>query len=381
MSRSAATENLRDYVAIPSVNPMGREDIDGAITGETRYAEHLKGQLGQLGVDAELLGAGERKSVVAHVQASGSDADTVVVASHLDTVPVDGMTIDPFAPRIEGERLYGRGSCDTKGGMAALVAALSRVLERGKLRRNLILVGESDEEAGSLGIQDVIAHLAGRRPDWAIATEPTGMRLVTHHKGCVTARIDARGRSVHGSDPDAGDNAIETMALAVLAVRQENERLRAHPDPRLGAATISVGLAGGGKGVNVVPDQAWLSADRRTIPGEDEGSVRAQLERALVEAGLAERTELTECYCNKDPLSTPDDDPGVMRVRQALRDVGLDDSPTGVAFGTDAGPLSLAGIPSVVLGPGDIAQAHTKDEWIELRQLEEMTEFFVRLLG
>ncbi|MBM4245434.1 MAG: M20/M25/M40 family metallo-hydrolase [Deltaproteobacteria bacterium] len=148
MSTPDCIRFLREYVAIPSVNPMRRDDIPAALTGERRYAAHLREQLRGLGLDAGLLGEGERQSVIAEANAIGG-RDTVLIASHLDTVPVDEMEIDPFDPRVEGDRLYGRGSCDTKAGMAAAVAALARVLARGTLRRNVILAGEADEECSS----------------------------------------------------------------------------------------------------------------------------------------------------------------------------------------------------------------------------------------
>ena len=194
MPRPDPIELLREYVAIPSVNPMRRDDIPASITGERRYATHLREQLRRLGLDAELLGDGERASVIA--EATARDArDTVLIASHLDTVPVDGMEIDPFDPRVEAGRLYGRGSCDTKAGMAAAVAALADVLERGTLRRNVILAGEADEECSSVGVRDVLARLGTKRPDWVLATEPTNLEVVTSHKGIALVRLVAHGVS------------------------------------------------------------------------------------------------------------------------------------------------------------------------------------------
>jgi acetylornithine deacetylase len=158
MSLAPCIRFLRDYVAIPSVNPMRRDDVPADVAHERRYATHLREQLRGLGLDAELVGSGERLSVVAEASVRGA-RDTVLVASHLDTVPVDGMEIDPFDPRIEGGRLYGRGSCDTKGGMAAAVAALASVLERGTLRRNVIVAGEADEECASVGVLVLLSRI------------------------------------------------------------------------------------------------------------------------------------------------------------------------------------------------------------------------------
>jgi len=362
---------------------MGRDDLDPAIVGEARYAGHLLQALKALGIDAECIGGAEQPSVVAELRVAGAH-DHVLVASHLDTVPVDGMAIDPFDPVVRDGRLYGRGSCDTKAGMAALVAALEEVLARGKLRRNLTLVGESDEEMASVGVRDVIAHLGepgGRKVDWALATEPTGLRLVNAHKGRVSARLLAHGRACHSSDPDRGQSAIGALSQMVLELEALHRHKAQQPDPRLGPTTLSVGLIGGGRAPNMVADEAWAIIDWRMLPGEDEASVRAQLEATAARAGLAGRIEVAECTLDKEALSTDDAAPVVRTCRALLERAGLEGEPTIAAFGTDAGPLSLAGIPSVVMGPGHIAQAHTADEWIAIDQLEAMTRFFVQLLS
>jgi acetylornithine deacetylase len=317
--------------------------------------------------------------VLAEARPAGAAAgEVVLVASHLDTVPVDGMEIPPFDPRTEGGRLHGRGACDTKGGMAALVAALERVLLRGSLRRGLVVLGEADEEYGSLGVADALAALGSRRPDWVLATEPTGMRLATGHKGIGFARIEARGRACHASDPTQGRNALYAIARAALALEALAAELAGRVDPRLGPATLAVGMLGGGHAPNVVPDRAWLVADRRLLPGEDAVTVRAEIEAALARHG-ARDVELA-CAEGKPALDTGDGHASVRACRAALAAAGLADAAVTVPFGTDAGVFAAAGIPGVVLGPGSIDQAHTACEWVETAQVEAMEAFFVRLL-
>ena len=147
MTPDRSVRYLRDYVAIPSVNPMGRNDIDASVAGERRYAEHMHREFRRIGLDAEIIQPGERPSVLAEASVQGA-RETILIESHLDTVPIDGMEIDPFDPRIEDGRLFGRGACDTKAGMACAFEALERVLSRGTLRRNVILAGASDGAAG-----------------------------------------------------------------------------------------------------------------------------------------------------------------------------------------------------------------------------------------
>ena len=370
---------LRDYIAIPSINPMGRADISEELAGERRYAEHLYEQFRQMGLDAELLGDPDRPSVIAEARAPGA-TDTVLIASHLDTVPVDGMEIDPFDPFIRDDRVYGRGSCDTKSGMAALVAAVERLLESGRLARNVILVGEADEEFKSQGAQDVVEALGLRSPDWTIATEPTGMKIITAHKGIAIARLCASGRACHSSTPDQGSNAIVSLARAVLALNEHATGLRANPHDRLGPGTLSVGIIHGGQAPNIVPDQAWLTCDRRLIPGEDEDVVRAQLEEVLTQNGLDE-VAIESCVLGKPALDLPVDHASVRTLQAALASVGLEPATTVGSFGTDAGVFSTAGLPSVVLGPGSIEQAHTSREHVPISEVEAMTELCVALLS
>jgi acetylornithine deacetylase len=289
------------------------------------------------------------------------------------------MTIDPFDPRREGDRLYGRGSCDTKAGLAALLAALERVLPRGTLRRDVIVVGEADEELGSQGVRDVLDSLGTRRPDWVLATEPTSLRIITHHKGIVIARLEASGSACHASNPSAGRSAITALARAVLALETLSVELGARIDPRLGPATLSVGQMGGGQAPNIVPNEAWLVLDRRLLPGENERTVCDEIRATLDRAGL-EEVAIVSCRTEKGALGTPDDAPCVAHCRAALGAIERPAEIGGVAFGTDAGVFEQAGLPGVVMGPGSIERAHTAAEYVELDELEAMTDFFEALL-
>jgi len=303
----------------------------------------------------------------------------VVAASLNNTVPVDGMEIDPFDPKLESGRLYGRGSCDTKGGMAALLDALERVLARGTLRRNRVVVGEADEGLASVGVQDVLRHLGGRRPDWVLATEPTELRVASRHKGIALAKLVARGRACHSSRPEEGRNAIVSLSRAVLALDALGRELGARRDERLGAATLSVGVIGGGLAANIVPDEAWLLLDRRLLPGEDADSFRSEIAGALEKTGLDE-VEIASCKVEKPPLATDDRHPAVRRCQVQLAAQGRATEPTAVSFGTDAGLFALHDLPGVVIGPGSIAQAHTAREFVAIDQVEAMADFFVGLL-
>ncbi|MGE0321198.1 MAG: M20 family metallopeptidase [Polyangiaceae bacterium] len=370
-----ALDLLRDYIAIPSVNPMGRDDLPESITGEARYAERVAQDFSRLGLDHELIGVAGRLSVFAEARTADA-TDTVLIASHLDTVPVDTMTIDPFDPKLEAGAVLGRGATDTKGGLAAAVAALAQVLSRGKLKRNVILAGQADEESGSIGAYDLIRELSGKRPLWGIATEPTELRVVNQHKGVARVTVTAKGVAAHSSDPTQGDNAILHLCRGLLRLEALGAGLAERRDPVLGPPTLSIGVVRGGHAPNIVPDRALALVDRRMIPGETEASLTAEFAEALAGSPLS-----FDCHVEKPPLGVPPDSAAVLACSEALEALGLESAPKHVAFGTDAGLFDHAGMPCVVWGPGSILQAHTKDEFLRVDQLEAATRFFVRLFG
>ncbi|MCB9584642.1 MAG: M20/M25/M40 family metallo-hydrolase [Polyangiaceae bacterium] len=370
-----ALELLRDYIAIPSVNSMGRDDLPESITGEARYAQRVAQDFSRLGLDHQLIGSEGRLSVFAEARCAEA-TDTVLIASHLDTVPVDTMTIDPFDPEVKAGVVYGRGATDTKGGLAAAVAALAQVLSRGKLKRNVILAGQADEESGSIGAYDIIRALSDKRPLWGIATEPTELRVVNQHKGVARVTVTAQGVAAHSSDPSQGDNAIIHLCHGLLKLQALGGSLAERRDPVLGPPTLSVGVVRGGHAPNIVPDRATALVDRRMIPGETHESLTAEFAQALAGSPLT-----FDCHVEKPPLGVPQDSPAVVACGEALRALGLESAPTPVAFGTDAGLFDEAGMPCIVWGPGSILQAHTKDEYLKLEQLEAATRFFVRLFG
>jgi acetylornithine deacetylase len=214
-----------------------------------------------------------------------------------------------------------------------------------------------------------------------LATEPTSLEIVHRHKGVVHAVLEASGRACHASDPGAGSNAIMSLCRAALSLEELAARLDDRRDPELGPATLSVGMMSGGQAPNVVPNHAQLWADRRLVPGEELAEVRAEIESAIRDAGVADAVALTQCTLEKPTLGTARDHPCVVRCGDALTAAGLPVVLGGVAFGTDAGVFEQAGIPGVVMGPGSIDRAHTAREYVEVDQVEAMTDFFVQLIG
>ncbi len=378
----AVTRLLADLVAIPSVNPMGRP-LSGSEFLEGGMSDYLVDWLRDLGVSVERRTiAPGRDNILARYDAPSS-SKTLLFDAHQDTVPVEGMTIDPFRPDVIGDRLYGRGSCDVKGGMTAMLLAFARLVkERPRGSASVLMACTVDEEFTHLGSSDLATY--AHRADLAIVAEPTRLNLVDRHKGAVRWKILVKGVACHSSTPLLGKNAIYRMAEVVGHLKVYAEVLAASPpDAVLGPPTLSVGRIEGGQSVNVVPDWCQIEIDRRVIPGEVlidcPKGVEDYLRSRDVDLGDVEflppwvrMPALSPSGCKSGPWREAVID-AIALATGRRPDVG------GVPFGTDAGPLGEAGVPCFVFGPGDIAQAHTKDEWIELDQVRTAADAYYQV--
>ncbi len=373
------TRLLADLVSIPSVNPMGRA-LSGPGYLEGGVSDHLERWFTELGVPFERkpISPG-RDNLIARFEAPNSRT-TVLFDAHQDTVPVDGMTIDPFSPRIEAGRLYGRGACDIKGGMAAMLTAFSRLVrEKPTGSASVLMACTVDEEFTHIGSSALAASAHGA--DVAIVSEPTLLQVVNCHKGAVRWKIRTKGVACHSSMPHLGVNAIYRMAPLLESLAEHARELaKDAPHPVLGAPSLSVGRIEGGQSVNVVPDWCEVEIDRRVIPGERSGDCIARVESALrSHLGSLEGVEFLPPWVNMPALSgeAAAAEEYIPALRRAIATVtGAMPRVTGVPYGTDAGPLSETGLPCFVFGPGDIAQAHTKDEWVSLEQIHLAAEAY-----
>ncbi|MBB3996709.1 acetylornithine deacetylase [Aureimonas pseudogalii] len=299
------------------------------------------------------------------------DVPGVVLSGHMDVVPAGepGWSSDPFTLRREGERLYGRGTSDMKGFLAAVLAALPR-LAAVKLAKPIHLAFSYDEEAGCRGAPHLIAALPSlcATPEACIVGEPSGLRAIRAHKGKAAARIGIGGRSGHSSRPDLGLNAIHAMAEVLTAAQEQADLLSKGPfDPRFAPpySSLQVGTLRGGQALNIIPDACTAEIEARAVAGVDPlgllQPVRAAA-MALVERGFSVDWDVLSHY----PALSLDEDAPLARL---LEDLTGKVPLAAVSYGTEAGLYQAAGIASIICGPGDIARAHKADEYIEAGEL------------
>jgi acetylornithine deacetylase/succinyl-diaminopimelate desuccinylase-like protein len=388
-------DTLSQLVATPSVNPMGRP-VSGPEFFEYRMTEWLQAFFERLSLPwMRQTVAPQRDNIVARFDGNPGPAEggrVILFEAHQDTVPVDGMTIDPWRPTVRDGRLYGRGSCDIKGGMTAMLGALARLIEEQPRQcPTVVMACTVNEEHGYSGAQALTRlwseidsdSIIPRVPDAAVIAEPTNLDVVVAHKGAVRWRVHTHGRAAHSSQPQLGDNAIYKMARVVAALeiyaRDVPASLAAHP--LCGRPSLSVGVISGGLSVNTVPDRATIEIDRRIIPGEDgETAYRQVVDYVTHRTELGNAVEHERPYLEGRSLADGPNRRLAAQLVESARRVRSQAAEIGVPFGTDAATIAAAGVPSVVFGPGSIAQAHTADEWLSLDELSAASEALYQFL-
>ena len=361
---SSVQRLLRELVARPSINPAFLKDRPD-LTGEERVAGFLQDLARAEGIEVlrqpVLPG---RKNLIARISPSGKAKHRIMLTPHLDVVPAPEKD---FTPRVRKGKMYGRGTCDTKGSVAAFFTAFLELAQKGGRpgETEILFVGLVDEEFGQAGSRMLAQK--GPKGDLAIAGEPTGLQVVTAHKGNLWLQLKTKGKSAHGSTPQHGRNAIDAMTPILEFLFGEYPKdLNSRTHPLLGSPTVSVGKIRGGSQPNVVPDECVIDLDRRTIPGETETSVKKELIEAFRKRGipLPEFSKSRSVPC--PPLDT---DPNLPFCQSFLRAAKRRKS-RGVPYFTDASPIAVGGTPALVFGPGNIAQAHSTDEWVEMEQVD-----------
>jgi acetylornithine deacetylase/succinyl-diaminopimelate desuccinylase-like protein len=364
-------------VRIPSVNPDGEPGTDQ--TGEAACAKFVGEFLRHAGAKVQIEEVlPDRPNVIGRFQSHGADSvkkkPRIVFGPHTDTVGVAGMVVNPFGGELRDGKVWGRGASDTKGPMAAMLWALFEMRDEiADLPVEVHFAGFMSEESAQIGSQHFAKHHGPY--DLAIVGEPTDLKTVFRHKGCLWADVHTHGIAAHGATPERGENAIVKMSRLVQALDTEFRELLVEasgPDDWLGTSTINLGMIKGGTRSNIVADACTLRVDIRTTPGLQQrgGALKLLQEFVRRHDETAEITLASEAL----PLDTDADN----TLLQALVKSGA--PLTGAPWFCDAAFLAAAGTPSIAIGPGSIAQAHTKDEFIRVSDLEDGVAFFTRFL-
>ncbi|MDQ7850007.1 MAG: ArgE/DapE family deacylase [Armatimonadota bacterium] len=367
---------LADLVRHNSVNP----DLVPGAPGEEAIAAFLCQYCRSAGLEAEVRQVGPRRaSVLARLRGRG-ERPPLLLNGHLDTVGVEGMTVDPFEPVIREGRLYGRGAFDMKGGVAAMVEAALAAAAAGPPPGDVVLAMVADEEYASRGTEAVVREVTAGA---AVVTEPTALEVCIAHKGFAWITIETAGRAAHGSRHDEGVDAIVRMGRVLAALeRLEREHYPRRRHPLLGRPSVHASLITGGQGLSTYPERCRLQVERRTLPAERPEDVTAEVEGLLAELRRADPSfEATWSLSLFRPgLESPPQAPLVGALRRAARSVlGREPALVGASPWMDSALLAAAGIPTVIFGPAG-SGAHAAEEWVDLASVAATAEVLARFV-
>lgn len=364
---------LQELVRLESVNPA----FGDGRTSERPIAQRVARELEDAGLEvAWYEPEPDRASVLGRLVGRGAGPSLMLYA-HLDTVGVEGMS-EPFSAAFREGRVYGRGAYDMKGGLAACLWAAWTVAEaNGRLDGDLLVAAVADEETESLGMLEVLRH---ERPTAAVVTEPTELRLGVAHKGFLWIEAVAEGRAAHGSRPDLGRDANLGLASALTGLRHLEQRYAGSSGhPLLGRPSVHVGRIEGGVGASVYAARSRAEIERRTLPGETEERVIAELEAALgagAETVSGVRLGLRPLLY-RSAFEAIEQSPVAAVVREsATQQLGDAPPEVGASFWTDAALLAEAGVDTVLFGPTG-AGAHADEEWVEAASVERLGQILV----
>ena len=360
ISGDEIAELTAELVAIDSTNP----DLVPGGAREARIAGYVARWLADAGLEVERHELGPRRvNVIAIARGSGGGR-SLMLNAHMDVVGAGGMS-DPWTPRIEGDRLHGRGAWDMKASLAAIMLA-GRGAASLALRGDVIVTAVADEEFASIGVQDVVRRMSA---DAAIVTEPTGLDLCVAHKGFIWLEVETRGVAAHGSLPEDGSDAIVKMGPVLCGIAALDRELRAHRGyPLLGPGSVHVSLIQGGQELSTYPARCVLAIERRTIPGETLAEVEGQIAAILQRIGGEDPSFHAEqrTLLSRDPFRVAVDHPFVTLVKRHLANVrGSEPAVVGWGGWMDSAFLAAAGIPTVIFGPHGEG-AHADVEWVDL---------------
>jgi len=362
---------LSDLVSINSINP----DLVPGSPGEAEIARYIADWLKLNDLEVELVeSVAGRPNVIGIARGTGG-GKTLLLNGHMDTVGIAGMP-DAHQPMIKDGRLYGRGSYDMKGGVAACMLAVAEARKK-HLRGDVIFTAVIDEEYASVGTMDLVQRF---QADGAIVAEFTELQLILAHRGFVWLEVETIGKAAHGSRPDLGVDAIVKMGKVLAELEKLDQKLRANPTHLLlGSGSLHASLIQGGQELSSYPERCLLSVERRTLPGETPESVEAEFLQIVQEIQLSDPAfnAVVRRGIDRSPLETPEGT-DIVKTIQAAGVKVLNHPPriAGVQFWTDAAVLSAAGIPTILFGPSG-SGAHAVEEWVDLASVKACAEIYL----
>lgn len=372
---SRTIETLSSLVAMNSVNPTWGGP------GEAEVASFLRDALIAAGMETvtdEVLPG--RHNVIAKIPGRTSDR-AIALEAHMDTVSVGGMTIPPFDPVICEGRMFGRGSCDTKAGLAAMLESILHLKRESLVPPcDVYFFAVVDEEHAFRGALRAIEWLNETKVplESVVVSEPTSLQLVTANKGVLRFRIETKGKAAHSSKPHLGINAISKMGGVITKVEEFHSSLGKKVHPLLGPATGCISLIEGGDQINFVPESCLLSIDHRLLPGEGAEDVMRRyrdLFRDDPDSVIVRDPDLVD-----EAMETNAEADVVKVAGSVLAKMGLPNEPVGVPFGCDVTKFSRAGIDGIIFGPGSIDQAHGAVEFVDLEEVDKAFDFYTQFL-
>ncbi len=372
-----AIELLCDLIAIDSINPSL---VPGA-AGEAQIASALAAHMRRIGLDVHLQEVAPGRPNVIGLLEGRAPGRSLMFCGHVDTVGVEGMEA-PFVPEMRSGRIYGRGSQDMKGGVAAMVDAARQAAARGLARGRLIVAAVVDEEYASLGADALVRDW---RADGAVVTEPTDLQVAIAHKGFAWIDIETLGRAAHGSRPGDGRDAIMRMGRVLQRLEVLDRELQSRPPhPMMGAGSLHASIVSGGCELSSYPDRCRLQMERRTIGGESEESALREV-TTILEALAREDPEFEASATltfSRPPYELSPNHALPRMLVEAVESLGSRTSTgtTGMSFWTDAAVLGAAGIPSVLFGPGG-AGLHSREEYVTADDVVTCRDALSRLVS
>lgn len=379
MPPKALLQTLSDLIRIKSVNP---NYVDGV--PESAIIEYIESFFHRHSVATRRQPVLDGRDNLIAMVPGRDQTRRLILEAHVDTVSAEGMSIQPFQPVIENGRMLGRGSCDTKAGLAAMMHAVVAAKRSEPPACDVWMIAAVDEEFSYRGVAKFCESLDASSTFAAIISEPTDLRLVTASKGLVRFTIRTHGHAAHSAKPHLGSNAIEQMATVIQGLREDTSKLTQHQHALLGSATCNVGVIRGGIQVNLVPASCEIEIDRRMLPGESFEAVLQHYQCLLEDLTRRNRDlqfSIDRPSLTDIPLETDATCRAVQQIRSVMRRLEVDDQPIGVPFCSDASKFGRLGIPSVILGPGSIDQAHSKDEFVECDQVFRVYDIYRELIN